>query len=247
MKDLDVYVIGGQSNALGMAKNVVYEPQIEKEIFLYQEGGVEENDPERCGKILPVSFGMGYTAEHFGPEIGMAEIFSKQNRSIALIKCAWAGTGLYDFWNPGNNERPVGYGYMHFIEAIKNGLAAYREAGYIPILKGIAWMQGESDADKTKERAYMYFENLTNFFNCLKKDLNLPDVRIVVGEIYPKSPLLPLKDIVIEAQREFAATYPNAKMFYTGDLPVDRLDAYHWYGAQEIFLGQRFAEGLLKE
>lgn len=246
MLPLHVYIVAGQSNALGIATGLPEDvPNRFETISIYQEGGALESNPDCCSKVLPVQMGMGHLSNMFGLEMGMA-LRLQRTGPAALIKCAFAGTALFDFWKAPHGGSPAGYGFTSLVKTVQNGLKAYRRTGYSPVVSGIAWMQGESDADKTPEIAENYLTELTRFFDTLKTALSLPDLNIAVGEIYPRSPLLPFKDRVIQAQRMFAERYGNTSFIETEDLPVNPEDAYHWYGKEEITLGVRLADALLR-
>ena len=105
---LDVYLIGGQSNAVGNAylidldekeRNVTY-----ADTLYYAEGTVDE-----YGVLTSVTTedekGLGWRHEHFGAEVGMAKAFAGEKGKRAIIKCAYNGSGLLVDGNCGNPQR----------------------------------------------------------------------------------------------------------------------------------------------
>ena len=76
----------------------------------------------------------------------------------------------------------VGPGYEVFYETVSDGIDALIEAGWEPEVKGMAWMQGESDAC-WDVWADAYEDNLTHFIDRVREDVRSPSMAFVAGLI----------------------------------------------------------------
>lgn len=111
-KILDMYVILGQSNALGIS-NVSLLDKENKDTLdsnradnIYFYGGGELN--EHKTKKTKLSFGQGNNAVRFGAEIGLADYLSKNvltENDTLIFKCAYGGTTLTDIPAGNSNKR----------------------------------------------------------------------------------------------------------------------------------------------
>ena len=107
VKQLDVYVIAGQSNAVGCSNVDSVSPQYLKDeytngfenVYFYNrsEGRFEKDLYEK------VKFGQGATDKEFGAEIGIADtlLSNGTQTETLIIKCAYGATYLTD--NTSNN------------------------------------------------------------------------------------------------------------------------------------------------
>jgi hypothetical protein len=108
-------------------------------------------------------------------------------------------------------------------------------------------MQGESDA-RVPELAKEYQQNVTNLIASLRRDLDAPQMKVVIAEVNPAkvTPVSPFLfvDEVRAAQRAIPGKDPLAICFSTVGLTKapDQVD-YDTAGQQG--LGLRFAEALL--
>lgn len=138
-EEIDVFLIGGQSNARGVgnatqspnpAPNTVYEYDLGAFTMVTNEVG---HLPSNRGSMWP-SFGIRYN--HL------------TSRKVCFIPVAADGTGQtvasdYLFYG---NWSPVGTLYPNSITQKNAAISAISAAGYIPVFKGVLWCQGENDA-----------------------------------------------------------------------------------------------------
>ena len=97
-----------------------------------------------------------------------AELYSKKyNVDVGLIPCADGGTSLNQ-WRIGG---------LLFDNAVNNARLAQRTS----TIAGVLWHQGEGDC--TEEDAPLYAKRLVKIFDALKRELDLYDVPIVLGEL----------------------------------------------------------------
>jgi hypothetical protein len=271
--DIDVYFIAGQSNAVGFSKLSTLDDEYKVEypnVLFYNGGQGIQNIGDNLSYVRPgLGLQPGDTIEYtgFGPELGMAKVLSNKEKKIAFIKYAYGGTAIYqndslnnkddnhDNWHGPWDGATSGRLYEGFLTTAGNGLNALKKAGYSPAIKGLVWMQGETDGEVQfntgkYNAADMYEHNLTELFNHFRRELtdisstNQLDMPIVFGEIYEYSTAVIEVRKIVEAQAN-VGKLDNNYLINTGDLIIDTTnDGWHWPGNQELELGVRFGEKL---
>ncbi len=170
---INVYLIAGQSNAVGYGKDTGNEirksdPRFSDgfENVLYY-GSQERWNGKNLGiGFSPLTLGMGVAADSSGAEIGIASAIADNGEMNAIIKCAWGATHLYPDANydislkQGTWTSPsyikdnqvdlsknplIGNMYNRFEKTVIDGLQLLIEDGYTPVIKGVWWMQGEAE------------------------------------------------------------------------------------------------------
>lgn len=169
----NVYLIMGQSNASGVSPFSyvqsydadLYQRYIdgnEKVLITYDvDGRVDDN-------YVPTKFGQGCNEETFGPEIGIAEVLSQKQDLSYVIKASYGGTCLMTQYVSEKGEKLELYN--HYIEFIKNQLTKLENEGKNPRLRGMFWMQGESDSFLNYKNKYSIAEQY--FLDYIRHDLN---------------------------------------------------------------------------
>jgi len=118
--------------------------------------------------VDPMSFDDRLTA--VGPGRSFARTLKAANPllSIGLIPAAVGGTTL-EMWKPGG-------------KLYENALQRAQVAMKSGTLRGILWHQGEGDSTLYAD-VLTYGLRWQHFIDCLRADLKLPDVPVVVGEL----------------------------------------------------------------
>lgn len=173
-----VYAIMGQSNASG---NSLYQFLESKDPDIYNKfigTGVSkvqyayDNYLTKDENFQNIKFGFGDNFNGdgvaFGPEIGIADVLSEKSWTSYIIKAAYSGTSLFEQWLINGNRNDL---YNQMVGFIKDRLDYLKDNGKNPVLKGIFWMQGESDGYYLNI-ANMYEELETKFISYLKEDLS---------------------------------------------------------------------------
>lgn len=206
---VDVFLIGGQSNATGQGyvRNIPRSFEVDTTVMFYYSrylnGG---KGGERWRPLCQAS----ESEDKFGVELSLGTCLHNEypDRNIALIKHALSGSNLYEQWNPGNRKGETrGEEYAKFIETVKSGLAQLREKGYTPILRAMVWQQGEADARDIAgmDRSRLYGINLNNFIQQVRLDLGAEDLLFVYGSVMPMAASrFTGRDLVRNAQKEVA-------------------------------------------
>lgn len=240
---IDMYLLGGQSNAVGCSEignertesfnNIWYAGEIERKVTIKQletddeqlENENESAEPEYEYKAAQswietfadfkkfVSGGMGYHATSIGPEYGMAKVFNQEyegdKKRAIIFKTAYGGSYLHSTatganwaspsnWRKGYKPDPdkpttesnrQGLFYQRFIDNFEHVYNELKANGYNPVIKGMAWMQGEADAGEASARM-CYYINLKTFINDIRADVvritgdeSLQEMPFIIGKI----------------------------------------------------------------
>ena len=182
---INVYLIAGQSNAVGYGQDVGGVIANSDERFINGFDNVlYYGDQERWtgaypnSYFKPVKLGMGVSSDRSGAEIGIAAAIADNGEMNAIIKCAQGATHLYPdsqyevslnygTWtsptyirnnNVDLSQNPmIGYMYTRWADTVTRALQLLIEDGYTPVIKGVWWMQGEAEMF-TLEMASSYRE-----------------------------------------------------------------------------------------
>ncbi len=287
-KTIDVYLIGGQSNAAGYSpkgslsetfENVYYAGQINKTRVdnVYGTNQKGHTDQDNLLTEQKVTSGLGKSANHIGPEYGMAKVLNglySLDSPALIFKSAAGGTALrnvtsgesayYGNWYPRSqwqtavdaNRSAMGVQYHNFVENFKIVYNRLTQDGYTVHVKGMAWMQGETDlgnANSYKKLLPALIDDLRSDLHSITGDDAVHDMPFVIGEIATtvgsyNNPNVPS---FIAAQREIAVAQSNVYAFKTDDLViVDSQgnyaagDEWHFGTADAVMLGERFGRAL---
>lgn len=228
---MDIYLIAGQSNALGISPvKDLPESFSAADVLIYQASNVHVPH-ERA--IVPVQPGLGADGQKFGLELGIARAFA--GKKVGLIKYASDGTSLYDRWSLGGED------FIGLKQTFEDGIAAFAERGLKPRVRGMLWMQGENDASFA-EQAAVYKKKLKEFISAVR---TFADVPFVMGETHPCNPRLPYSAEVNEAKRSAASEMSEVYFVPTDDL-VELIDGYHYTAKNMLELGERMAKILIE-
>lgn len=198
--EIDVYLLGGQSNMQGTALTTALTPAqlAVPGVLLYTAGsGV---NGAIANQLVPLQPANGST---FGLEIGIGERLRglRPGRPMALIKYAASGTSLEIGWKPGaNNTDTANWGpqYSAFVTTVNSGIAALQAAGWTPVIRGMCWQQGEQDAKdgldaaESETSADDYGANLSAFIGRVRQQFAAHagpgGIRFVPGQVLPYAP-----------------------------------------------------------
>ncbi len=281
-KTVEMYLIGGQSNAAGMSKHL-YAVNEKFENIGYM-GEVESNSldqkpvrPEQVRFSDVIERGLGHSKESIGPEYGMGKAlngyYDGENRAF-IFKYAVGGSPVFgtnrsdwrpkSLWESGHEPdltreptgtNGVGWLYQMFLYNFEYCYESLKADGYTPVVKGMAWMQGESDLGRHDQ----YGPALEALIGDFRSDLSqitgddLSGMPFVVGEIATTYQMYenPAVPPFIEAQRAVAAKMSGVETVSTNDLiivnrygGVSGSDNSHFNVNDEVTLGLRFGRKL---
>jgi acetyl esterase/lipase len=261
--EVEVYLLGGQSNMQGSGELKNLHPELKtelKNVFFFSDG-----------KFEPFEIGKTKTSNNpasFGPELGFSKVMTESGKPIYLIKYAVGGMPLHHGWDaanwlggepspgrtnfyPGKNltDPNMGKLYKAMIEKYLAGIKSLTDAGESPVVKGFLWMQGEQDS-KNEPSANSYDQNLNHLISRIKQDLNLDRLPCVFGQVLPAENHLPRfthRSLIREkmAAADMSSGLPSAiplcKMISTDGFPLLE-DTVH-YNADGLYqMGVKMAD-----
>lgn len=265
-KEINVILIGGQSNATGQGyvKNLPACFKTDERVLLYYSRYLKGTKPAE--QLIPLS-PASESPDRFGVELSLGTALQKKfpQKKWAIIKHALSGSNLFCQWNPGKTpqDKP-GEEYVKFLRTVRNGLETLKKQGHTPVLKAMAWQQGEGDARDIagKENSRAYGKNLNHLINRIRTDLNAPDLVFVYGSVLPV-PIptrFPGRDEVRQGQKNVAEhartplSVSNAVYVPADDLQLRSMDFHTPYPTDTLHLGthgiltlgERFAAAMEK-
>ena len=244
------YIFIGQSNTgwLGIGgmtaeEKAAYGGRIpETEIWNPANGGYE-------ARWAPLEDGTNTRCENFadptafGAEASLFAGLQKQKKTRRMLyKQGQGGTSLAVDWKPVvPYQGGAGSRYSQFTQWLTLAVAQADAAGVKLELKGLLWMQGETDAEK-EESANAYLANLREFFKAVdtlwqglavKHGLSKEPYKRVVGRI--NAPGFKFRDAVRKAQEAYCADASQRTVLI--DTDAYPLDWVHYKAAGQIQFG----------
>jgi sulfatase modifying factor 1 len=251
---LDVFILTGQSNADGKAdisnlssagddrsENLIYigsiadgkTPSTITSTDDWLEGNWESVDLSNGGNVARQS-------GKFGPEVGFIDTYSTTQR-VAVLKFALGGTSLAD----GLNATTPGLVYEMLKLSITDGLDKLTSQGYGYNVKGLMFLQGESDAEDSTD-ASNYSINLTNFMGGVQEHLGVTDLpTVVIGIDSSFYQAWPYTTQVRDAQIAYADTSPYISFVDASGYSL-RSDGAHYDADGQIGIGTEVASSMAK-
>jgi hypothetical protein len=188
---VEVYLIGGQSNATGQGylANLPQTARVDTAVRLFHSGAPHLNSGLPALTWQPLH-AASESPDRFGPELSFGTHVHelRPNQTIVLIKHAHSGTNLYRDWAPGSSAADSthwGPQFRQFVQTVEAGMRQLRQQGYNPHLAGMIWQQGESDADAGGKASAQYGPHLAQLIQRVREQFQAPDLRFVYGYVYP--------------------------------------------------------------
>ena len=208
MKDVNVIILSGQSNAIGCKNSEFIIQTMGKEKYDQYNAGFKDvkiafnnwdcdytsaartktlQNYSKGGKFVDVQLGQGNVPENFGPEVGMAEeLHEKFGNKLYIIKCACGASNLNDDWADSNSDM-----FLNLKNFVGKKMEELKDSGLNPILRAFCWMQGEGDS---YNGYYQYYGfnlerlkyNLDTEFLKYTEDNNLPFIDAGIGPGYDR-------------------------------------------------------------
>jgi iduronate 2-sulfatase len=246
-----VYLLAGQSNMDGRASvkaltgPLASYAQPQKDVLIrYSAGGLHRIQRISGGfewlhpgcSGTPAKKDARPPANTFGPELsfGRAMADALPGEKILLIKFSEGGTNLRSDWNPKQRDKL----YEKFIAFVHQTQEMIGAAGATGELRGMLWLQGESDASLASED---YQTRLTELISKVRDDLKTEHLPFAIGQVFDNGK----RTSVITAEKAVAQALP-ATIFVSSD-GLETLDAgTHFDTASQIEFGKRFAREILK-
>ncbi|MEO7668201.1 MAG: sialate O-acetylesterase [Polyangia bacterium] len=260
--EVDVYLLGGQSNATGQGYIKNYPPGLvpNPAVHIYHSGAPHLDSGAAANSWIPLRQA-SESPDRYGPEIGFGNEIQKlyPARKIYIIKHAHSGTSLFQDWVPGatsSDSGAFGPQFTVFVTTVNGGLKGLRDQGLHPVIRGMLWQQGEADADAGGTTAQQYGQNLKAFIARVRQQWSSPTMLFIYGYVYPPPNTGAGRDAVRLAERNLdqdsgnALAVSRAFVVETDDLsqrandPGTPLpsDHIHFGSAGQLELGKRMAD-----
>lgn len=222
---IEIYLLIGQSNMAGRATIEPQDKDSINNVFLFT--GNKEKPWEKAANPLNKysTIRKDISMQKLGPGYSFAKemVKARPDKKIGLVVNAKGGSSIEE-WNPEN---------LYYKEAINQTKKALEYGD----LKGVIWHQGESNSSKYNT----YMLKITELIEALRKDLNIPNLPFVAGQLSPdKTERNDFNKMILEL--------PN-KVKNTGVITTEEtstIDKTHFDNASQRLLGKRFAEEMLK-
>ncbi|QJE98674.1 sialate O-acetylesterase [Luteolibacter luteus] len=227
-ESFDIYLLMGQSNMVGRDTRGL-SGQVDEPRVLAMDG-------EGAWRIArdPIHMKDSRIEPGVGPGISFALEMLKASpeRSIGLVPCAVGGSPL---------KRWVKGGDLY-----EKALARAKASAKDGVIRGVLWLQGESDTEDEKNAA-SYEARLTGMFKDLRADLGSPDLPIVVGQLGEFLLQQPARFAHAETVRAAIRHMPEMlpRIGYADSAGLEHKgDQLHFSTAAEREFGQRFARAM---
>lgn len=230
---LDVYLCIGQSNMAGRATLVSEVLDTLQNVYLLNGDGDFEpavNPLNRCSTIRKEM-----SMQRLGPVYSFAKEISRQvKRPVGLVVNARGGSSI-NSWLKGSKD-----GYYE--EAVSRIRIAMKKGG---VLKAVLWHQGEADCSNPE----VYRQKLISLVKDLRRDLGMPDLPVIVGQISRwnwtkrKVGTVPFNKMI----RKVSSFIPHSAWVSSKGLGwyKDEADP-HFNTEAQLLLGKRYAAKVLK-
>lgn len=254
---LDMYIMTGQSNSLGTTK---YEEPFDtgsheadgKTYFYYR------NVDTTSGNVYPAVIGESggllnslevqdiSNVKYWGPEYGFVrqlyDAREEGDNSLYFVKASRGGGGN-SYWvgedDPGTGDNQM---YRYFLETIGDALTEATGQGFTVNVKGMIYVQGESnnttDANNASQRLSTLAAQAQHYIN-----QQIPgaadNMQLLIGQTaVPYSTTN--RTVTMEQQVKLASLAENAYYIGTSDLPL-KSDNLHFGKDAKLEIGQRLA------
>lgn len=224
-KPMDLYLLIGQSNMAGRGPLTdEYTNMGNKNVLMLTKENkwVTAKHPLHFDKPNVAGVGPGLS-------FGIAMLKENKKHSIGLIPCAVGGTSI-NVWQPGGYDNatkthPYDDMLVRLYEALKSGT-----------LKGVIWLQGESDS--SPEKASDYLKKLEALIHRLRSVVNNPLLPFVAGELGQ------YKEAYQNINKELAQLPKSVEYtaIATSEGLTDKGDQTHFDSRSAVEYGKRFAK-----
>ncbi len=226
----DLYLLIGQSNMAGRGAIENIDTQTHPRVFMFGENmqWIAAEEPMHFDRPERIGTGLGLA---FGKAIAEAE----PDKCVGLIPAAVGGSPISS-WKPGS------YYQLTQVHPYDDAIVRTNMAIQTGKLKAILWHQGESDSNARK--VPFYKQALIQLAIDLRRDLNAPNIPIIVGGLGEFVEIRRPYSAKINAILSAAPNYINNVAFVSAKGLSDKGDNLHFNSASYRALGARYAKVL---
>lgn len=231
----DIFVIAGQSNAAGRAKNPIYDPP-ELGVSSLKSSGAWDIATHPLNETTN-AVNIGHYENHnpgHSPWLHFAKLLKKRlGYPIGLVNCAYGGAPLR-WWNPKENGA-----------LFDNMMTMLNQYDITP--KAMLWCQGEAEGFENSGEDYL--ERFTDFVNCLRERFEgIPIINVQINRCVSEPAGEKLDTAwgrVREAQRKASHTIDRHYTIPSNDVAL--FDFIHNSAQGNLVVGERCANAALAE
>lgn len=270
VRTLDLYIVAGQSNAVGADTDpakLPADPNDSDVLFWWKCGDPPaDNHDSSSGNswltLMPQQLGdpirprNNQTRQYgnfaspsggFGPEIGLARTIMARRTdvtaaspAIAVLKVAYSGTSVENDWNPEQADQP-GNCLGTLIDQFERAKEKAESLGFILRPKALLWIQGESDSDAA--RLALYASRLTSTIQAIRVAVDQPElpVRLAVNTKFGSQRGVPM-DAIVAAQKAVAGRDAHCRYVDTSSATI--ANNAHFDTAGTLLVGKLLADSL---
>lgn len=263
--ELSVYILTGQSNALGTtdlegSTAAQYGPGVDPADagtrFFWSNVSTRatayppllSGDSQGTITTLQMQQGEGPDPAYWGPEFGFARTMAAAGQPNVLIVKVSRGGGGNTTWDKEVFEANPNAGHMWgaLRDGVGDALTAAQKAGYRVKVKGLLYLQGESnnaaDASASDVRLSSLIASLREYINS-RFDNAASDMQTIVGEI-AASASNANRALTTAKQQSLANGHSDIAFIQTHDQPL-KSDNLHFGRDAKLVIGRRFADAFL--
>ena len=262
-QSFDVYILTGQSNSLGTTRfdgerSADYGPGADESdqsvsffwsnVHASNTGYPPKLYGDSDGKIVPLTMQQGDGAQNpafWGPEFGFARTLAKQSTNNVLIIKASRGGGGNGLWDLAvfEQDHDAGHMWRHLCDTVDAGLEVLVDRGDRFVVKGLLYVQGESnsaeEAAVAGHRLKALHENLSGYLEKAYPG-TASKMKLVVGEI-ASSQHSAARRVTAKSQSELAQSRDHFAYVETNDLKLQP-DRIHFGRDAKLKIGIRMAK-----
>ncbi len=268
-KRIDFLIVAGQSNATGFDTDPakVGADQMDASIrFRFRVGDPPPDDHDSISsrtnwaslsvqplgnpgpKSEPRQYGnFVHPSGGFGPEISFARKLKHRDQQVirdselAVVKVAFSGTSVADDWDP-NGEDKRGACYRALLDEVRAAQSLAEAEGMTVNYRGLAWVQGESDANAID--APKYAERLKAMLVTLRRDLKAERLPILISvNVHFQEGKNRFMPDIIAAQKRVGQELNDCRYVDTSGARLANPGHFNSEGTIEV--GKRYASALL--
>lgn len=212
-------------------------------------GKVEAQDKVKVDRVLtlnkslkwvpavdPIHYDKSFAGVGLGRTFGILAAKKYPGVTIGLIPAACGGSPIRT-WKPGAYHKQT---KSHpYDDAIKRAKLAMKGG----TLKAILWHQGEGDCGK--KSSAVYEKKMTELIARFRKDLNSPNVPVIIGQLGKFKTWNKYRKAVDKAQQDVAPKVKNVA-FVKADGLTSNPDKVHFDAKSQREFGKRYFEAYLK-
>lgn len=223
----DVFVIAGQSNAVGYGRDAIYDPpELGVHLLRSNMRWSIASHPLNDSTDTRHSQNRENTNPGHSPFLRFGKLLKKSlGYPIGLVQAAHGGSKLAE-WDPAQDG-----------SLLQNMLSVTESIGHD--IKAVIWSQGCGDA--AEPLCNTYLERFTSFVHALREAYgeSLPILTMQINHAADEGDKWRCWSNVKEAQRQAAQQIPNLSVLPTNDLSL--CDRIHNSSASNVVFGQRLA------